>query len=369
VLAGAGAALAIALVTGARFETPSRHWMGSQALPDRPGPTFPVNPAPDRFEAIGRLLAGPETPDRDSLCLRELAALGASAPAGTLDFIEARLKGDLRAQAVTALLIQWARSDPEGALGRACSGASKASEVGAVMTEIARNDPHTARILAEGLSSRDTEASSIAYPAAVQGMAESGAFEDARALIETSPGITGDARELMIEMLADQWGRSRPEEAAAWVLAIPDETSRNQALVALGTAWSGNDPEGAALFAVQLPPGAARQAVLGQAITRWASTDAQGAAEWLLQFPSDPDFDQAVARLATHPATVANNVDLALNWTETIVDPDLRFNTANAVLSELYARDPAAALGRLKDMKLLSDEERQALAAQLQGRP
>jgi hypothetical protein len=137
----------------------------------------------------------------------------------------------------------------------------------------------------------------------------------------------------------------------------------------LGTAWSGNDPKAAALFAVRLPSRAARQAVLGQAITRWASTDPQGAAEWLLQFPSNPDFDQAVARLATHPATIANNVDLALNWTEIIFDPALRFNTANAVLSELYARDPAAALERLQNMKLMSEDERQALASQLQGRP
>jgi len=369
VLAGAGTALAIALVTGARPDAPSQHSMGSHALPVHPGPAFPAPPAPNRFEGIGRLIAGPETPDRDTLCLHELAALGASAPAATLDFIETRLTGDLRAQAMTALLTQWARSDPEAALSRARSGASKASEVGATMVEIARDNPRTARILAEELSSRDAEAALIAYPAAVQGMAASGAFEDARSLIEASPGIPADARELMIEMLADQWGRSRPEETAAWVLSIPDETSRDQALVALGNAWSGNDPEAAALFAVQLAPGAVRQAVVGQAITRWASTDAQGAAEWLLQFPSSPDFDQAVARLATHPATVANDVDLALNWTENIFDPVLRFTTANAVLSELYARDPAAALQRLQGMKLLSDEERQALASQLQGRP
>jgi hypothetical protein len=314
-------------------------------------------------------MAGPPSPERDAECLRRLSALGAAALAATLDFAETRLQGDLRAQAVTALLTQWARTDPEGALDRACSDASKASEVGATMLEIARDDPNTARVLVEQLFSRDPEAASAAYPAAIQGMAASGAFESARSLIDGSPGVAGATRELMIELLADQWGRNRPEEAADWVRSISDETIQDKALVALGTAWSGSNPEAASNFAVGLPPGTTRQAVLGQAIARWASTDALGAAEWLVQFPSTPDFDQAVARLATHPPTVANNADLALDWAGNIFDPGLRLSTVNAVLSELYTRDPAAALARLQDMKLLSDDDRQALAVQLQAHP
>ncbi len=236
------------------------------------------------------------------------------------------------------------------------------------MAEVGRNSAPTARALLNQLYSQDPEAARVAFPAVLQGMADSRAFEDARLLVDDSANVPADTRELSIEMLADQWGRSRPEDAAAWILSIQDEGSRNKALIALGTAWSAGDPESAAMFALQIPPGQTREAMLGQAVNRWASIDAQGAAEWLLQFPSLPDFDEAVARLATQPTTLADHADLALDWAGNIFDPVLRLKTVNTVLSNEYDRDPPTALTRLQEVKLLSEADRQVLSVQLQSR-
>ncbi len=140
------------------------------------------------------------------------------------------------------------------------------------------------------------------------------------------------------------WSQYRPSEAAAALEAITDPATRNEGLHGLILGWSSNDPASLLKYAQAMPPGAARGEAFNQALQNWVAHDPVAASVWLDAHESSPELDSGAVKLATSPFLVANNLDTALSWANSVSDPEQRTIALVDIIQQWAQRDPAAAL-------------------------
>ena len=119
-------------------------------------------------------------------------------------------------------------------------------------------------------------------------------------------------------------------------------------------------------FCRPAPGGPSRQTALQQAIASWSLTDPPAAATWINQFKPNEDFDQAVVSMATMPSLMKDNVEVSLNWANSIFNESLRTATVSQIISQWNLRDSAAALNYVQTTPDLSPDARGQLLHQLQ---
>jgi len=299
---------------------------------------------------------------RDEDRLRMVAAWAQVDPLSALAYARSSFSHDALSQAMTAVFTNWAKKDPQGAWNWVLANEPGAhSDLRSVLAETGRNNPGLAGQFAAEFATAHPEASAEVYFAALDGVFHTGNFETAKTLIAQAKMPNEEQKNSLINLLAGQWARYQPENAAAWVLQLPAGPVRDQALDAVGQAWSDIDPIKAADFAVNLPPGPDRQTALRQAISKWTLDDPAQASKWVLQFDAHEDFDQAVASIATSYNVMNRNTNLALNWAATIQNPALRTQSVTSIVSTWYVNDAPAALNYIKNSPDVSAESRKAL--------
>jgi hypothetical protein len=165
----------------------------------------------------------------------------------------------------------------------------------------------------------------------------------------------------LLNRVAIQWAARNPYGTALWLVQLPAQVERTQALISIGRVWAETDPRRAADYAARFPAGPLRQQVITAAVSVWVSRDLHDAAAWINQFPPGADFDAVVAQVARTPGLVdANPVD-ALNWAESISDDAGRSQSICLILARWAERDPAAVIQYTKSTPALNDDQRLAI--------
>ena len=165
----------------------------------------------------------------------------------------------------------------------------------------------------------------------------------------------------LLNRVAIQWAGRNPYGTAVWLVQLPGQVERSQALISAGRVWAETDPRGAADYAASFPAGPLRQQVITAAVSEWISRDLPEAAAWVNQFPPGPDFDAVVAQIARDPALIDANAAAALNWAESISDDAGRSQAVSLILARWVERDPAGVIQYTKNTPVLSDDQRVAI--------
>lgn len=311
--------------------------------------------------ALGRLAASPGAEAAYDAMLPSLLAWTALNPTAALDWVRAHLDPLHREAFLAAMLGAWTRTDPQAAWSWVHREMSdNFTQLDAVLAETGKASPETAwRFATEFLrdDARREHAQTI-YVSALRGLMHTGNYEQALRFIEQTRLPAGVEEFDLTSLVASEWGRFAPEKAVAWLAATPDDGSfrRQQALMSLGLSWAQSDPRAAADFAAQLPPSITRQNMLAVSLDAWAAAHPEQAGEWLIQHKQHPDFDQVIIAVATSPAALERDVNLAIAWADTMLDDDLRRMTLNRIVGHWLTRDPAAAKNFLDTTKELSPE-------------
>ena len=302
------------------------------------------------------------SPHRDDELLNMLGAWALVDPLAARAYAAKQLTGDVQAQAFTAVLTSWAKKDATAAWDWVQKNEpNEHSHVRAVLVETARINPALGQRFAASVAEQHPEQAAEVYIYALDGVMHDGNYEAAKLMVADAKMPNEEQKNSLLNFLAGQWARYQPEEAAPWVLALPEGPVRDQAMDGLTQAWSDINPVRAADFAVKLPPGEVRQTALRQAISKWTMDDPVVASKWVLQFDAHQDFDQAVASIATSHDLISRNIGLALGWADTIQNPALRRESTTTVVSNWYALNPVAALNYIKTSPELTTEIRQDL--------
>jgi hypothetical protein len=369
---------AAGLVCGRLIESPSR----VVASPTPPA-SKPIEPPPNvtssaskaatdgspispentraRFAELEKL---PPSPAREERRLALLVDLVRTNPQEALERAHKIVQPDVRMQALTAVLTEWAKHDPTRAWETVTQNTDPAEGmyVETVLVEIGKNDPTLAEKFASKLAQQRPEAALEIYISAIRGVLHNGDFERAREILDGVPSEASEARGGLTTFLASQWGRFNPEAAAFWIQTLPPGEIRDQALLSVDDAWADLDPRAAAQFAVQLPSGQLRQVTIQQAISKWATQDTTSASQWILEHEPHPDFDQAISSVATSNRLLQTNISLALDWAQTIFNDGTRLQTLSQILSIYAVRDKNAARAYVESAQIPADMKQQLLA-------
>jgi len=273
-------------------------------------------------------------------CLRLLAATD---PQGALAFAREEPNFRVRQDLVVASLQGWASHDPAASLAWASDNLFETNRRAAVEAVIEAGLPlreETTEAVRALCGKSDPAAADDYGRMLIAALAREADFTGALrfAADERNPN-----RDYWIGAALYSWSQYRPEEAAAALEAFTDPATRNEGMHGLILGWGANEPKSLLEYARGLPPGSVRTEAFNQALQNWVAHDPVGASAWLDRHESDPELDGGAAKLATSPFLVANEVETALGWANSVSDPEQRSIAIVDVVQQWARRDPAAA--------------------------
>lgn len=145
-----------------------------------------------------------------------------------------------------------------------------------------------------------------------------------------------------IKSIAEQWSRSEPRQALAWVNRVPwqEQQNRTNTLAGIMQTWAQSDPVAAANEALRLPVGDS-QAAIGPVVGSWASADTDAAAAWVNQLSAGSAKDGALAAVALKIAQ--EDPATAMNWAAAIGEQGLRQKNIAILARDWLRQDKVAA--------------------------
>jgi len=308
----------------------------------------------------GKRIPSPATQDELQHLLEALAAVDPQSAMAQAQ----QLKGDRRAQAVSAVLAVWGEKDPEGAWNWVqSSNPDNTYQFDQLLEVFGKNNPENAVHYASSLAATHPNLTQEVYLSALMGITHAGGYDTARQLVE-SANIAPQDRAVLMNYVAGAWAAYEPQQAMQWVMSQSGEL-QNSALVGLGESWSNVDPPAAANFASQLASGPQRQLLLQQSISKWLTEDPAAAANWLAAAENHQDYDQAIHTLATLPNVMRDNAPTALAWSERIYDSNLRMTALQQILSDMKVTDPIGAASYVRSAPNLTQAQRTQLLGTL----
>ncbi|MCB1095765.1 MAG: hypothetical protein KDN22_09340 [Verrucomicrobiae bacterium] len=187
--------------------------------------------------------------------------------------------------------------------------------------------------------------------------------EDAAAFV-LSGELDDTGRRQLIEATAEQWSRLEPESAAKWASQIGgnegrealnriiDEWSRKDPQTALNfvgntapgdqvedltrrvvSRWSREEPLEAANFAQALAPSPVQESMMRDITQQWMESDSMAASEWVGSLDPGPARDSAVSSLISR--IEREDPEAAAQWAGTITDPNTRDETYKRLIRRL----------------------------------
>ena len=163
-----------------------------------------------------------------------------------------------------------------------------------------------------------------------------------------------------ITFIAEQWGRSDPQQALTWLNQAPwpDQQKRQRALERVMNAWATEgDPTAAANEVLRLPAGDS-EAAIGSVVYFWAKADATAAAEWVNQLSAGSAKDRALASVAAFIAEL--DPAQAVNWAAGIGEENLRQEKIQSFARDWLRYDKVAATSWISSAPI-SEETRKKL--------
>jgi hypothetical protein len=212
--------------------------------------------------------------------------------------------------------------------------------------------------IVRGLLRYDPEAGASAAPALIVALNRAGQFQAALDFIPDGPA---DSRADWTTATFRRWSESAPQAALQALDSLPDPQLRADAFHALVEGWSASNPSALAGYAVSLPGSQDRTYALNQAMDNWSLQDPAALASWLATGPSGVDYDQAIGRLIGKVDTANVSSDVAMEWVETMANPDLKYAALARVLGQWQQADAAAAQNYVANASWIEDAKRQEL--------
>lgn len=313
-----------------------------------------------KLEDNRRRMPSAATQDEQRQLLEALAAVD---PAAAMAQAQ-QLKGDRKAQAVSAVLAIWGAKDPDAAWKWVSP--ENIYQYDQLLEVFGKNDPEVAARFAGELAGSRPELTQELYLAALMGITHAGGYGTARQLVE-SANISSEDRHVLMNYVAGAWATYDPQAAAQWVMGQTGE-AQNSALIGLGESWSNVDPQAAANFAARLTNSPQRQLLLQQSLSKWLMEDAVTATNWLASAENHQDYDQAIHTLSTLPNLVRDQAPTALAWSERIYDTNLRMAAVQQILGEMKVKDPVGAVAYARNAPNLTQMQRTQLLMGLEGK-
>lgn len=281
------------------------------------------------------------TPLRDRELASLLEALARTDPQHALELAQSEGNWRLRAILRTAALRGWASVAPDAAGDWALTvrPEERRAAVAAVLGG-AVNNPDGAVRVALRLCADDPEPAGDYGHAAVESLADAGAFE---AAVKFGTEAGADKFPFLLKSAFFQWAQHQPEQALAALGKIADPSLRNQAFGQVAFGWAKADAQALATYALTLPPGENRTRALAEALPHWVEKDPVAAAEWIQQFDLGKDFDAGVASVANLQSLITGRPTVAMTLAADITDPAARAHTMRTVFRQWATNDPAAA--------------------------
>lgn len=216
------------------------------------------------------------------------------------------------------------------------------------------------------LAAHDPSHASDHHNTLVHALARAGHFTSASQFAAAAPA---EFRAALLSTAFVQWAQYQPTAALEAANAFPDEKRRQDALEAVVAGWAGSNPAALVQYAQSLPVGEIRANALRDGLQQWVSLDPIAAATWMDRLDPSSDLDAGAAAIATSPALVAKQPDIATSWAESIVDPQLRTNTLLDLIRLWGATDVAGARRYASTTPVLQSEARQLALSALQSSP
>lgn len=322
---------------------------------------------------------------------------------GGLSLLELAPAGEARENALRALARHWAESDMTAVL----NWAEKLSDAGertvaleTALDTLTRTDPRRTlevaqqfltgialdRIMAgslKQLTADDPQAAAQVVAQLPAGLVQTHAALDVvRALaaqdpqsalswIKTLPG--GEVQQLALNNVLDLWSGKNPADAGQYVAQMPggpdqdaaavhlakdlaaanpsgairwaegleSDSARNVALVSIASGWAEQDPAAATQWASTLAADSpARTKAMKDALSYWVMADASAAGSFVQGLP---EVDQPSAIMVVAPTLAQNDPASALDWAQTISDPDVREIALQQVVTRWADNQPQEA--------------------------
>jgi hypothetical protein len=121
-------------------------------------------------------------------------------------------------------------------------------------------------------------------------------------------------------------------------------------------------------FALSNLTPAQQDPALSRALTCWADTDPAAAAAWINQNNLGAQSDAGAAEIARSPQ-LAQTPNVAVNWAESIVDPNLRFQTLASIFNSWSQSNPAAARQYLESSSDIQGDDLANLLTRMNNNP
>jgi hypothetical protein len=284
---------------------------------------------------------------------------------------------------ITDIMKEWAGSDPLSAWqwlqqqGYRMDQLADGSLTGVVFSAMAARDPRmllaTMNSLVSPGNTTGPFGSETVARAGLQALVDSGNLDLARQAVETwtySP-LKPDIGAAAYETVAMALGKDAPEEASAWLKALPVTPATSSAVTTFALEWSKRDPVSAMAWAETLPPNENQAPAISNIFGNWAAQNPTAAGEWLNDYFSrvtpSPDNDTQVEALIFRSSTLQNSPTLALQWAGLISDPTEREASEESVLKRWASSDRAAATDYVNKSPTLTADQKQALLQELQA--
>jgi hypothetical protein len=312
---------------------------------------------------------------REAALAQAAARLPAEAIPRALESLMGQPPGPERTRALAAVVRQWGKTEPLGALAYATDEPAPALremlQRQAIHGWAAANPTEALAYVREnpdGIVPRGSiqsvfggvaelpTAQALAFLTEVDMRPNARYIDDVvRSLYERSPAELvawaqelppGDLRNLAISETVDEWSRYDPESALAWMDEHAPEDLLPRVRGDLAENWARLDPEAAVAWFGGLPESDQSAQIMEGIFESWLRYEPETAAAWLgVQNPS-PALDEAVREYIDYidrvdPAT-------AMEWAATLTEPRMQARETMRVSQTWVRADPAAALQYLE---------------------
>lgn len=254
------------------------------------------------------------------------------------------------------VLTGWAATDPKAAMEwlGAYEGEGKDWLSQSIVNGLAKNDPAAALKYVSALENKDDR--SRGAETIAREMIRLGGSEKAVAWLN---GLTDpDMKSGAFRTVAEQIMRGDATKAAEWIKAYAGEDYARDAVRTVSENLARKDPQEALKFASDLT-GKAQSSAIGQAINEWArQSDGNGmadAAKYVQALPAGDSRDAGARAIAN--AAVRQDPAAAIEWANTIKNPEERTDTLVDVGRRYMREDRAAAEAWLANSGLSAEDQ------------
>jgi hypothetical protein len=290
------------------------------------------------------------------MLLRRWAATDGLAAA---NYFAKNVQGDAQLPLLAGMMPVWAEHDPEGAwqwFQKTARQELNFDARGGLNSAIKEMFVAMARKDFDRSLERTKELTGIDASNALLGLTEGSQTLDQRLRLiaradALEPGRRNDARRSILSV----WAGSYPDEARNYVERLADPALRSESARQMGPGLLATvDPVKAADWWMAQTTEADRSQALSGIVQRWTEFDLQGASDWLSKHGDGPEADAAKGTFAMQAMMRAPGA--AMDWANTITDPEKRFRILRDVYRLWRNQDAAKAEAWLTGSGLTGEE-------------